>query len=788
MEIAPNYGHSVEFLRRWRTAGPWHLTAVEPDSRRISSATFDASTIDALDAWLTAHGASRNIYFTVNSLIPGASPNKKAARSDVLSLDWLHVDVDPWDGESLEDAQERGLRTLRDEQPGGLPAPTVIVFSGGGYQGFWKLSDPLPINGDPSVYEDAARYNIQVEVLYRADRCHNVDRIMRLPGTLNRPDARKRKKGRSLALAELVEWHDDRVYPLSTFKQAPLVQSAGKGFDAPTPIDVSGNVRRISSVDELPASVPAAVKEAIVSGVVEEFGGDRSKCLWWVCCELVRADVSDEVIYSVITDPEWGISASVLDKRSGAERYAQRQVRRAREHAIDPLLVEMNDRHAVIGDYGGKCVVITEVEDAHGSGIRPRISRQSFEDIRNRYLHRTVEWGNGNGGKGSMQLGHWWLRHPKRRQFDRVVFEPGRDVPNAYNLWHGFACEAIPGDCSLYLDHVRDQICSGDEKIYQYVLGWMARAIQYPAQPGHVAVVLKGEQGTGKGKFATVFGSLFGRHFLHISKTEHLIGKFNAHLRDCVLLFADEAFFAGDKGHVGALKALISEELSAHEAKYMNMEQGLNCVHLIMASNENWIIPAGANERRFLVLDVSREHMQDSGYFKAIDDQMNAGGREALLHMLMTMDLSTFEVRDRPKTAALQEQQKLSLAADEEWWYQKLVAGEIFEGQGWTDFVFVTSLGMDLAHYHRTWQTMGRGNATRLGMLLTRVLPKDCVQKVRVSGYHDIPTPEGRVVKVDRPMAYVMPSLHVCRQHWDQNFGGPYKWGDDEEVNPDTPF
>ena len=76
----------------------------------------------------------------------------------------------------------------------------MVVFSGGGYQAFWKLETPISINGDLGRAEDAKRYNQQLELLFGGDNCHNVDRIMRLPGTVNVPDERKRTKGRTL-------WH-----------------------------------------------------------------------------------------------------------------------------------------------------------------------------------------------------------------------------------------------------------------------------------------------------------------------------------------------------------------------------------------------------------------------------------------------------------------------------------------------------------------------------------------------------------------------------------------------------
>ena len=37
------------------------------------------------------------------------------------------------------------------------------------------------------------------------------------------------------------------------------------------------------------------------------------------------------------------------------------------------------------------------------------------------------------------------------------------------------------------------------------------------------------------------FGKLFGRHFSHVTQSDHLTGKHNGHLTECIVLFADEA-------------------------------------------------------------------------------------------------------------------------------------------------------------------------------------------------------------------------------------------------------
>lgn len=781
MAVQPDYAQSLEFLRRWSPDGPWVLTSINPKNKaQITTRTFSAEDVPKLTSWLEQHGEDRNVYFTVN---PVKRPmSNKPMREDIASMAWLHVDIDPREREELDEEQDRILSLLK-EPPGDLPPPTCVVFSGGGYQGFWRLEDPFQIDGQEALYEEATLWNKQLELLFTADSCHNVDRIMRLPGTINRPDAKKRKKGRREALARLVDWAD-HTYPLEKFRKAPEVQGASQGF-AGHSVKISGDVQRIVHLDkELPEGVPDRCKTIIAQGLdpdePDKFGESRSEWLFYVCCELVRCGVDDDTIFSIITDPDWGVSKSVLDKRGQSEKYAIRQIEKARERAVDPMLMELNAKHALIGSVGGKCRIISEERDE--ALDRSRIAFQSAADFKLRYCNRRVVVDGPSGKPTYVPLGSWWLGHALRRQYETLIFSPGRDVPGCYNLWRGFAFEPREGDCSLYLEHVRDNVCGGEEEYFDYVMNWMAIAVQKPAQPGHTSIVLRGRMGTGKGVFIKHFGKLFGRHFLQVGDPKHLVGSFNAHLRDCVVLFADEAFYAGDKKHESILKMLVTEETLTIEGKGLDVEAGANYVHLMMASNSQWVVPAGFDERRFFVLDVGTANIQDKPYFRAIEEQLKNGGYEALLYHLMTRDLSEFEARNMPRTAALQEQKIYSFSAEQEWWYTKLCAGEVIEGQGWPqEHVFAIQLTTDFTTYAKQWGSNTRSNATRLGQFMKDVCPTNHILRGQISGKHDVVI-DGSVRTVIRPKVYRIPDLEVARAHWDENFGGPYDWNDPVEI------
>ena len=318
---------AVEFLKRWAPAGPWVLTAIDVEGKGIETATFDPASETYCLGWLAKH-RDRNLYFHVNR--PTRKLTKKAGLKDIKSVDWFHIDIDPRAGENLDDERKRALALLTTNLPEGVPAPNAIIFSGGGYQAFWRLEEPIQIDGDLVKAEDAKRWNQWLEVRFEADNCHNIDRIMRLPGTINWPNKIKRDKGRVATLAKLIKF-DGAPFTLSAFKQVDIVEPSG---DMDGPLEVSELSR---------CAVPERVAKIIRDGDGDiDKGDDNSRSAWLfdVVCQLVRCSVPDEAIFSIITDPDLGVSKSVLDKKGAAVKYAHKQIKAAREAvAGSPILL-----------------------------------------------------------------------------------------------------------------------------------------------------------------------------------------------------------------------------------------------------------------------------------------------------------------------------------------------------------------------------------------------------------------------------------------------------------------
>ena len=282
-----------------------------------------------------------------------------------------------------------------------------------------------------------------------------------------------------------------------------------------------------------------------------------------------------------------------------------------------------------------------------------------------------------------------WVNHENRRTYDGVVFIPTGCVPGAVplsddgprlNLFRGFSIDPIPGDWTLLRTHIFDNICQGNIEHYRWLMAWLAHMVQHPDKKPGTAIGLHGKKGVGKSKLAQWVRRLMVRNSMIISKRSQLLGKHNNHLAQAIFVAVEEAIWAGDKEAEAALKELITGDVQMVEPKFVDAFPVPNHCHLMMISNELWFAPASVGERRFFVLEVGDAQMQNTVYFAAIDNQMKAGGLEAMLHELATMEIAAdINLRKPPKTAGLVSQIAHSLRLEAKWIQQVLTDAEIVD-------------------------------------------------------------------------------------------------------------
>ena len=151
----------------------------------------------------------------------------KPTKADMTGAIMLHADNDPNEGETIEAAKARIMSAYDAHDP----PPSIVIDSGNGLQGIWLLDKehvfPAMVSTTPKSKEFEAEAQARAAPVEDRNRAlatatgapagtHNVDRLLRLPGTINYPNAAKILKGRSVCQSSIVRLTDAR-YPLERF-------------------------------------------------------------------------------------------------------------------------------------------------------------------------------------------------------------------------------------------------------------------------------------------------------------------------------------------------------------------------------------------------------------------------------------------------------------------------------------------------------------------------------------------------------------------------------------------
>ncbi len=343
-------------------------------------------------------------------------------------------------------------------------------------------------------------------------------------------------------------------------------------------------------------------------------------------------------------------------------------------------LERMNERYVAVV-YGGKFrVFYRELDPSVPPAGRKYWERLDATNFGLLLRNQRVETGDGS----SRSIADAWLQWPRRRTAHGVVFDPTKTYDGWLNLWTGWGVEPRRGDWSILRDVVmRETLCAGDPEAFRYVLCWCAKMVQDPkSTDSRTSLNFYGAPGTGKGSLGRALVAMCGSHGQQLTRAEHLLGRFNAHMRDLLFVFADEAVTPYDRAAISAMKNLVTETQGLTEAKGVDATWGLNLTHIMSAANESWIVNADIDDRRYAVFEVDPTKRPRSFWIRFNELIYERGGLAAMLYDLLSMDISGFDRGAIPTTTARTSQVLRSLPPVQAWWYQRLRDGEITDALG----------------------------------------------------------------------------------------------------------
>lgn len=295
---------------------------------------------------------------------------------------------------------------------------------------------------------------------------------------------------------------------------------------------------------------------------------------------------------------------------------------------------------------------------------------------------------SGINSKGEIQYtgaAEYWRGNSRKRRYTEIVFSGQPPQPWQYNLFPGFGVQPREGHCLRIIQHIEEVICGGDQQAARAFINLLAWQVQNIGKLSRIIVALFSEkQQTGKGALLEhVLLPIFGRSGFMTSTQEHGLGRFNDRLRGCSFLFLDEAAYARDRKLADRIKSLCQAQTLAIEGKgvpVIDVPSGLN---LFVATNHREIAHVEKADARYWILSVSEHRAHDFTYFASLFDEIDHGGREAFLHLLLNRDIRNFNPqRDVPRHNAALTQAKLHSvnAVDVTNWLMECLDEEVILG------------------------------------------------------------------------------------------------------------
>jgi P4 family phage/plasmid primase-like protien len=329
----PNSQGAYLLLSHAPTPNTWrnYHAPIQAIAQTLNPILNSISPPDPSSPYLTT--APRQLYSSLAIFkTPPTTLNGRGTSADVLGSMYLWVDLDiyrlqyatphqagqPADGTTVlqrPPTKDEAIEALEQFTPN----PTYIVDSGQGLYAIWQL-DSLVTNQE--AIESRNRWLQQSLLQYGADHCHNWDRVLRVPNSLN-------AKQDPPLQCRVIRYDATNVYTLDDFYTAsPQLAYDYQPIDPePLPSNLIEQVQGLKPWlwQRIETEEGARLVGAALTG---QGRVDRSINDYTIACRLLDAPFlyTPGMVASVLSHPDWFSGNRRRDARNGGWGYVERTI------------------------------------------------------------------------------------------------------------------------------------------------------------------------------------------------------------------------------------------------------------------------------------------------------------------------------------------------------------------------------------------------------------------------------------------------------------------------------
>ena len=289
-----------------------------------------------------------------------------------------------------------------------------------------------------------------------------------------------------------------------------------------------------------------------------------------------------------------------------------------------------------------------------------RLNQGEFKQFFNT-LHYYERDGKGTNWKKKLFIDAW-LNDNNKRTVNTLEVDPTGTQKGVYNLWRGYLAGKLPRSLSYagqtfpdeeaakqfaaapVIKHFTDVVASGCREHTDFLLDWLAIIVQRPEMRTHVAILIQGEQGTGKGIiFDWIRKSVLGPQHTYMTDAPDLdlFSRFSDGLVNKTLVQIDEV--KSLHNYTDRLKHAITGDTIRMEMKGVKPTNVKALANFVMTSNNESPLKVTTDDRRLVLFKCASVYKGNSNYFNELGRHMDTPGVDAWFYkFLADRDISSY--------------------------------------------------------------------------------------------------------------------------------------------------